>query len=239
MGASAGEASPSRIDLLLTGAGLVGGFVCAVIAAFTPPAAVWASGGSAAVRLIARHLDQWQRANWFFGVGIVATLVGMAVLAVALGRLKGVPGTPMAALALMIVASTLWLTDLSARLSVTSGVAADVAAGRAVPGWYDAFDRWTDGSLLTATGLVGGVAMVLVGLSPALGGVFPRWAMWTTAALGLLLVVEVVLTHDVIPALLYLAPAPLGATALWRAARGGPAHPQALAVGPEGAGEAR
>jgi hypothetical protein len=32
-------------------------------------------------------------------------------------------------------------------------------------------------------------------------------------------VAEVLLTHDVIPALLYLAPTPLGATALWRAAR--------------------
>jgi hypothetical protein len=117
------------------------------------------------------------------------------------------------------VASTLWIVDLTARLTVTSRVAQAFAAGGAIPQWYEAVDRWADDALLAATGLIGGIAMVLFGLSPAPRGVFPRWTTWATAALGALLVVEVVWTRDVIPALLYLAPTPLGATALWRAAR--------------------
>jgi hypothetical protein len=102
---------------------------------------------------------------------------------------------------------------------VTSRVAQAFAAGGAIPQWYEAVDRWADDALLAATGLIGGIAMVLFGLSPAPRGVFPRWTTWATAALGALLVAEVVLTRDVIPALLYLAPTPLGATALWRVAR--------------------
>jgi hypothetical protein len=219
MNVSPARTLPTRSDLLLSGLGLLGGFVCAAIAAFTPPSSVWTTGGSHAVALIAQHLDEWQRANWFFGAGIVATLAGMAALAVLLGRPAASSAPSLAALTLMIVASTLWMVNLTARLTVTWQVAQQFAAGSAIPQWYEAFERWADNALLAATGLVGGTAMVFLGLSPAPSALFPGWTMWTTAALGALLVAEVVLTHDVIPALLYLAPTPLGATALWRAIR--------------------
>jgi hypothetical protein len=74
--------------------------------------------------------------------------------------------------------------------------------------------------------LTGGLAMILYGLAVAGGGVLAAWAGWLAAGFGVLLLGEFVLTGDVVPALLYLAPLFFGVTALIRATSAGTAPAQ-------------
>jgi len=110
--------------------------------------------------------------------------------------------------------------NLTFRLTVMTRVA---AAGPPVPDWYPHLSLWADEGLLNAAALITGPAMILYGLAVLRGGLLARWTGWFAAGCGLLLIGESVLTGDVVPALLYLAPFPLGITALIRAGRGTPA----------------
>jgi hypothetical protein len=141
---------------------------------------------------------------------------GLATLTVLLSHRSREPTLSGLALILATAASTLWTVNLAFRLTVMTGVA---AAGPPVPDWYPHLSFWADEGLLNATALIAGPAMVLYGLAVFRGRLLARLTGWFAAGVGLPLIGESVLTGDVVPALLYIAPLPLGITALIRAGR--------------------
>ena len=204
------------LGYLVAGVCLTVGFLCAAAAALHPALSeVWTTGGARAVSQIgAGRTGAWQWANWLFASGIWATLSGMVPLTVLISRRIRHLLVPVLALVLVTGATVLWTVNLTFRLTVTTSV-----AGQDVPGWYPYLSAWVDAGLLNAAGLVGGSAFALFGVATLLAPVVARWTGWFALGCGLLLIGEVVLTRDVIPALFYLAPLPIGLAALIRGVR--------------------
>ncbi len=154
-----------------------------------------------------------------FAIGIGLWLAGLAGLTWLVRRHTTASALPTVALTLAPLASGLWLTNLTFRLTTTVHVVDSMVHGRTVPDWYIDIEAWSDRGLLNAAALVGGTAMVLYGMATVRSALVSSWTAWFAAACGAVLIVEFALTRDVVPALLYLAPLPLGVSALLRSHR--------------------
>jgi hypothetical protein len=213
------DPTPARGDLVLAGACLIAGLACAVTAARQPQ--VWSEWlAISANDVIARadgRADAWQLANTLYTLGAWLTLVGVAALAVPLARRSARPFLPVLALTLLTGAVTLWTVSLTFSLAVMRDAE---SRGARDPGLYryEVLD-WVGERFLSATGLVAGAALVFLGLAVHDAGSVARWTGWFAAVCGVLLFWQGATTDDVVPALLYLAPAPAGVSALVRAVR--------------------
>lgn len=207
-----------RRDQILAGILLTVGGSAVLVAAFLPSLyPIWTARGVDAVSLIAQRLGTWQLANWLFLAGAGLTMAGLAALTAMLQRQPASTATtPTAALALMILASTLWIAVLAFRVTVTVRVADTVANGGAVPDWYEQINAWT-GGLWAAAALTGGLAMAGYGVTVAAGDVLPGWTGWLAVGISVFMLGLFAVTRDVPPLLLYLAPTAFGVTALIRA----------------------
>jgi hypothetical protein len=206
-----------RYHLTFIGATLTTGGAAVLVGAFLPSLyPVWIARGVNAITLISQHRGAWQVANWLFAVGAGLTLAGLAALTALLNRQPTIGALPTVALALMTLASTLWTANLAFRLTVTVQAAA-VSNGGAVPDWYEPLNAWA-GALWYAAALTGASAMIGYGLAAAYGSVLPGWTGWLAVALGVVILGLFVITRDVPPVLLYLAPTAFGVAALIRAA---------------------
>jgi len=206
-----------RRDLIFAGALLLAGGIAVLVAAFIPALyPVWTARGINAIPLIAQHRGTWQLANWLFVAGAVLTLAGLGALAPLLNRPTH-SALPSTALTLMTLASTLWIANLAFRLTITVRTADLTSAGSATPDWYEHVNAWT-GGLWYAAALTGGLATIGYGLATTGGAVLPAWTGWTAIGLGVVMLGLFLITRDVPPFLLYLAPTIFGVTALIRAA---------------------
>ena len=195
------------------GTALVLGFCCATVAALYPGlSSIWTAGGGRAVQLIADRESAWEIANWMFTIGIGATLAGLVMLAHILDRASPGSAIPAVATAFAVVGSVVWVANLAYRLTVT----VRVADRGNVPDWYSDVTGWADAGLLGAAGLLFGVALLLFGVIIVVSRVLSRWTGWFAGVVGLFLVGQFVVSHDVVPALIYLAPLPAGVAALIR-----------------------
>jgi hypothetical protein len=207
-----------RYHLTFIGATLTAGGAAVLVAAFLPSLyPVWLARGGNAVTLISQHRGTWQLANWLFAVGAGLSLTGLAALTALFNRQPTIGAQPTVALALMALASTLWTANLAFRLTVTVRAVDVLSNGGAVPDWYEPLNAWT-GALWYAAALTGGSAMIGYGLAAASGSVLPGWTGWLAVGLGVLILGLFVITRDVPPFLLYLAPTAFGVAALIRAA---------------------
>ena|SRR5436190_21673783 len=198
----------STVVTRVTGAVLTAGGVAVLIAAFIPSLyPVWTARGVDAVALIARHRGSWQVANVLFAVGAGLTLAGLAALTSLLDRQP----LPTVGLTLMALASALWLANLAFRLTVTLRV-----SGRAtVPDWYEDVNAWT-GGLWSIAAVAGALAMLCYGFAVTGSRLLPGWTGWVAVGIGVLMLGLFLVTRDVPPLLLYLAPTAFGVTALLR-----------------------
>jgi hypothetical protein len=210
LGIRAGDDRRARI----AAGAVLGGVAAAALAAFYPGLGpIWSAHGAHAARLIAGHRTGWQVANWSFGVGIVSTLAGIAIMTSVL-RPK-----PYVALALFAVAAALWIADLTFRLTVTVDAADEAGRGDPVAGWYGSLAKWGDQGLMEAAAVAAAVAVFAYAVAARGAGHFASWASWWAAAISAGLVLEVAVTGDVIPLLIYLAPAGFAIDELYRLAR--------------------
>jgi len=112
---------------------------------------------------------------------------------------------------------TLWTVDLAFRLTVIARIADAVAAGHALPGWYGDVSAWADPALEKRGRADRGSGDYRPGCAARrCRGVLDRVVRLRVRPLML---GEVAFTGDFVPALLYLAPIPLGIAALIRAGR--------------------
>jgi hypothetical protein len=209
-----------RHHLSFLGALLTAGGTAVLVAAFLPSLyPVWLARGVNALTLISPHRGSWQLANWLFGIGAGLTLAGLAALTALLNR-QPQPGAgllPTASLALMTVATTLWIASLGFRLTVTVRTVDAVSTGGQVPDWYEPVNSWS-GALWSAAALTGAAATIGYGFAMIDGGVLPGWTGWLALGVGAVMLGLFVFTRDVPPFLLYLAPTAFGVMALIRVA---------------------
>ena len=204
-----------RTDLGLAGALLSTGGVIVMVAAGLPQLyPVWTSRGLEALTLIGQHRGVWTLANTMFAIGAVLTLAGLGALVPVFDR----PGSAAAVggVTLVAVASTLWLANLAFRLAVTGPVAGTVAGGGPVPTWYEPVSAWT-AALWSTAALTGALGTIGYGLALTGAGTLPGWTGWSAVVIGAVMLVLFLLTRDVPPFLLYVAPTIVGVTALCRA----------------------
>jgi hypothetical protein len=207
-----------RASLIFVGVPLTAGGAAVLTAAFLPALyPVWLARGAGALTLIGQHRGAWQLANWLFGIGAGLTVAGLAALTTLADRQPGTGALSAMALALMVLASTLWTANLAFRLTVTINAADAAAADRAVPDWYQPVNAWV-GALWYAAALLGAAAMVGYGLAVRGGDLLPNWTGWLAVSVGAFMLGLFAVTRDVPPVLLYIAPITFGVTALIRAA---------------------
>jgi hypothetical protein len=211
--------TPARGDLLVAAACLVAGFACFVAAAGQPRVeSEWlAISGNHVVFSGTGREDAWRLANTMYTLGAWFTLAGVAALAVPLARRSKRPFLPVLALTLLTGAVTLWTVTLAISRAVMRTAA---ETGARDPAFYrpDAND-WLGVEFRDATALAAGAALVFLGLAIHDAGSVTRWTGWFAATCGVLLFWQGATTDEVVPALLYIAPAPAGVAALVRATR--------------------
>ncbi|TWP50909.1 hypothetical protein FKR81_17665 [Lentzea tibetensis] len=199
----------------LIGALLTLGGVAVVAAASLPSLLpVWRARGVDAVAIIGQHVGAWQLSSWLFAVGAALTLAGFGALNGVLERTTW----SNAGLALMTLATALWMANLAFRLTVTVRVAEAVRAGGPVPEWYEPINAWT-GGLLAAAAVTAGLALLCYGVTVLDGVTLPSWTGWLGIGFGVLVLGLLAATNNVPPILLYLAPLAFGIGALIRRPR--------------------
>jgi hypothetical protein len=203
-----------RYQLTFVGAPLTAGGAAVMVAAFLPSLyQVWLARGINAVSLISQHRGTWQVANWLFAVGAGLTLAGLAALTAQLNRRPSIGPLATSALILMTLASTLWMANLAFRLTVTVRAVDALAAGGAVPEWYEPLNAWA-GGMWSAAALTGGLSMIGYGFAVPRAGMLPGWTGWLAVGLGVVMLGLFLVTRDVPPFLLYVAPTVFGVVAL-------------------------
>lgn len=159
------------------------------------PARIWTSSHRERLALIARRRRRWQLVNISIAAAAVLLVLGFAALAEPLRR-QGAATLADLSLALLLIAAPLWLASLVHRITVAEEGAA----------WAGGlFLAWSTLANLAAVGF--GTALLRSGLSTS-------WSGWAAITLGALVLVQLLLTGDALPALYHLGPAVVGAALL-------------------------
>lgn len=179
----------------LTRADLSGGLLVASLVLWFPaavlPARIWTAPYPERLALIGRQRRRWQVVNLAIAAAAVSLVLGFAGLVDPLRR--GGAGTLAdLSLALLLLGAPLWLASLVHRM-----VGKDECAA------------WA-GGLFVAWSVIANVAVVGFGTALVRSDLSGAWSGWLAMALGALLLVQLLLTGDALPAVYHLGPAVMG-----------------------------
>jgi hypothetical protein len=168
----------------------------------------WTAPHETFLAIVARHPVAWRNTHVLFIGGTVLTTAGLAILPSLLPdgwpRALGLAGA-----AAFAIAAVLWIVSLVYRLVVTPGT----ARGSAVTGTLDpsvtALDQ-LNGGLFKAFIVIALTGLAAIGVATTAGGPIPAPLGWGAAALSGLLVGGLLLTGDMPPFTVYLAPLAFG-----------------------------
>jgi hypothetical protein len=155
------------------------------------PAAIWTAPPAERLALIARQRRRWQLVNASIAAAGLALVLGVAALAEPV-RGEGPATLADLALVLLVVGVPLWLASLVHRIAVVEDGAA-----------------WA-GALFLAWSVLANVACAGLGAAVVRSGVAPAWTGWAVVACAGLILVQLALTGDALPAAYHLGPAILG-----------------------------
>jgi hypothetical protein len=167
------------------------------------PSRVWTAPLRERLALIARQRRRWQVVNLSIGAAAVLLVLGFAVLVEPLERAGGGVLVSLS-FAALVLGAALWLVSLTFRvtaMAVASG--SDPAAG------FEAVSAWAGGLFLAWTAL-GNAAVVGFGAAVVHSGYPAAWSGWAAIALGLVMLAQLLVTGDALPALYHVAPALIG-----------------------------
>jgi hypothetical protein len=179
----------TRVDV--AGSLLVASFVLWFPAAVLP-ARIWTAPHPERLALIARQRRRWQVVNLSIAAAAVALVLGFVALAGPL-RSSGAGMLSDLSLALLVVAAPLWLAHRIV-------VAEDGAA--------------LAGGLFLAWSALGNAAVVGLGAALVRSDLPGTWAGWATIAAGALILLQLLVTGDALPALYHVGPAVIGVALL-------------------------
>jgi hypothetical protein len=159
------------------------------------PARIWTAPHPERLTLIGERRRRWQVVNLSIAVAAVLLVLGFVALAEPLRREGAATPTDLS-LALLLLGAPLWLASLVHRIAVAEDAAA-LAGGL--------FLAW---SAIANAGIVGfGAALVHSGLPGA-------WSGWAAIVLGALILLQLLVTGDALPAAYHLGPAVMGVAVL-------------------------
>lgn len=182
----------TRIDL--SGWLLISSFVLWFPAAVLP-ARIWTAPHAERLTLIHEQRRRWQIVNLAIAAAAVLLVLGFAALAEPLRR-EGAPTLTDLSLALLLLGAPLWLASLVHRIVVEPEGAA-----------------WA-GGLFLAWSVIANVAIIGLGAALVRSDLAGAWAGWIGIVLGALMLFQLLVTRDALPALYHVGPAVMGAVVL-------------------------
>jgi hypothetical protein len=172
----------------------------------------WTAPRESFLAIVAQHPRAWRATHILFIAGTVATAAGLAVLPGLLPE-AGPRSLALAGAAAFGIAAVLWIIDIVYRLAVTPDTARDFESGGSVAAWVDVLER-LHGGLFVAFIVIALAGLAAVGLAVTAGGPIPPLLGWGAAALSGILIVGLVVTGDMPPFTVYVAPLAFGAALL-------------------------
>ena len=168
----------------------------------------WTSPQETFLAIVARHPVAWRATHVLFIGGTVLTTAGLAVLPSLLP--DGWPrALALAGAAAFAIAAILWIVSLVYRLVVTPSTARSFIESGATDPSVTALDR-LNGGLFKAFIVIAFAGLAAIGVATTAGGPIPALLGWGTAALSGLLIGGLMLTGDMPPFTVYLAPLAFG-----------------------------
>lgn len=172
----------------------------------------WTAPRETFLAIVARHPLAWRVTHYFFIAGTVLTTAGLAAMVMVLP--DGWPrGLAVAGSAAFAIATMLWIVSLVYRLAVTPTSALAFAETGAVDPWIATLDR-LNGVLFQTFIVVAFAGLAAIGVATTVGGPIPATIGWGSAVLSAVLVGGLVLTGDMPPFTVYLAPLAFGVALL-------------------------
>jgi hypothetical protein len=168
----------------------------------------WTAPQATFLTIVARHPLAWRVTHYLFIGGTVLTAAGLT--GVAGVTPEGWPrGLAVAGAAGFAIAAVLWIVSLLYRLAVVPTTAGAIAeAGRVEP-WIADLDR-LNGALFKAFIVIAFAGLAAIGIATTAGGPIPAILGWATAALAAVLVAGLVVSGDMPPFTVYIAPLAFG-----------------------------
>jgi len=172
----------------------------------------WTAPQETFLTIVARHPIAWRATHVLFIGGTVLTTAGLVAMPSLLP--DGWPrALALAGAAAFAIATVLWIVSLIYRLAVTPSTARDGTETGALDPSVTALDR-LNGGLFKAFIFIALAALAAVGVATTTGGPIPAPLGWGSAALSGLLIGGLMLTGDMPPFTVYLAPLAFGITLL-------------------------
>lgn len=168
----------------------------------------WTAPQETFLTIVARHPVAWRATHVLFIGGTVLTVAGLAVLPTLLP--DGWPrALALAGAVAFEIAAVLWTVSLVYRLVVTPSTARIFTETRLLDPSVILLDR-LNGGLFKAFIIIALAALAAVGVATTTGGPIPAPLGWGSAALSGLLIGALMLTGDMPPLTVYLAPLAFG-----------------------------
>ena len=168
----------------------------------------WTAPHETFLAIVARHPVAWRASNVLFIGGTVLTSAGLAVLPSLLP--DGWPhALALAGAATFAIAAILWIVSLIYRLVVTPSTSRFFVESGALDPSVTALDRLS-GGLFKAFIVIAFAGLAAIGVATTAGGPIPAPLGWGSAALSGLLIGGLLLTGDMPPFTVYLAPLAFG-----------------------------
>jgi hypothetical protein len=168
----------------------------------------WTAPHETFLTIVARHSVAGRATHVLFIGGTVLTAAGLAVLPSLLS--DGWPrALALAGAAAFAIAAILWIVSLVYRLAVTPSTARSFVESGALDPSVTALDR-LNGGLFKAFIVIALAGLAAIGVASTAGGPIPAPLGWGSAALSGLLIGGLMLTGDMPPFTVYLAPLAFG-----------------------------
>ena len=143
----------------------------------------------------------WRWANIFMGAASVLLLAGLSMLTTIL---EGANERIFSRLALVgiLLAVVLWVIFSAFRAVVTIDAAQEITATGAAPAYYEPLAKWGY-ALFYIYAVVGFLALAVLGVSLLQVGILPVWAGWATLIFSIVILVQLLIMGDTLPAFHY------------------------------------
>ncbi|MEO6066253.1 MAG: hypothetical protein ABIP49_10800 [Lysobacterales bacterium] len=153
----------------------------------------------------------WRWANIFMGAAVVILLAGLTMLTTIL---EGANERILSRLGLVgfLSAAALWVIFSAFRATVTMRAAQEMSspdATGAVPAYYEPLAQWGF-ALFYVYAVVGFLALAAYGGSLLQVDLLPAWVGWATIVFSILILIQLLITGDTLPAFHYLPPLLIG-----------------------------
>lgn len=163
------------------------------------------------LRAVADNAAVWRWANVCMGAAAVILLVGLTMLTTLL-ELADERLCSHLGLVGWQVSAVLWLIFSAFRGVVTANVAQVIGGpdrADAAPSFYEPLAQWGF-TLFATSSLIGFLALAAYGGALLQTALVPAWAGWATLVFSLVLLVQLLITGDTLPAFHYVPPLLIG-----------------------------